>query len=479
MTGGSVGERLFAIQAAEGQVRVARARLEAQLDRIRVAENTAARVLRLRVEDLAFQIQTGEQILAIEGAQFVMHAIVKGLEIAAQAQLWNGGAPIAMGIVATALELVSGGLDLTKHRLQLAQEARSVRTDLLVEHQQHVQQIQNEWIAFQLLAIEAAETGVAVLQAKLAARNLLDEAFVLFEERERALGELNDSVIRDPAHRIVRDRRTMDVLRSRADAQRELSLAARALEYEINLPLPGIDGAVMNASSGERMRSFLLCLESIHNMDLEIFSAPVTYETRVSAREMLGITGPRTDEVTGQVLTEGDQFRQIVLRHQYLDLSGGVGIEFPTSLAEGNGLWSTDVCRDRIDSVQAELVGDFLGDAEAQVNIALDGVGVMRDCSRDEIVPWSFGTGDASSAIAVVQAGVNTPGTAPPNTSLFGQPVARSRWRVFIPGPTRAPSNADVRLTDLEDVVLVIRHTALPRRMAAFEPNLSCLSAGR
>ncbi len=477
-TGGAVGERLLGIREVEGQIRTARARLDAQLRRIDIAERTAARVLRLRVENLGFQLSTGQRVNALSAAQRVGNVIVTALQIACQAQLWNGGAPLAMAVVAAVVETVNAALEGMKDELRLAQQAVSLQTDLQAEQLSYIKEIQNEWVTYAMLAVEGAELGVRLMQAQMATRNTLDEARLLWEERERALAELNRSVVRDPSHRVMRDRRAIDVIRARADAQREVDLAARALQYELNLPLAGIDGAVMNASSADRMRSLLFCLENIHNQDLEVFAGPVPYETRVSVRGLLGITGARVDEVTGQSMTEGEQFRALVLRSRNFDEDDGLSLSFATALAEGNGLWSTDVCRDRIESVQAELIGDFLGDNDAQVNLALDGTGFLRACAGDAMQPWSFGSGDAATSVAVIQAGVNGPGLSAPNTSLFGQPVARARWRLTIPSARRAPSNRDVDLTHLDDIVLVVRHTALPQRPAAFELNIACLSAG-
>jgi hypothetical protein len=208
------------------------------------------------------------------------------------------------------------------------------------------------------------------------------------------------------------------------------------------------------------------------------YGTPQSYVTQVSVRQMLGITGPRTDAVTGQTLSEGDQFRQILLRNENLDGKGGVGITFATDLQPGNGLWSTDVCEDRLSGVQAQLVGDFLGDNQAQVNLFLSGSGTMRTCDgTNDVVSWSLDGGNASSssAFAVIQAGVNTFGNAPPNTSLFGQPVARASWQLVVPGPDDAPSNSDVDLTHIDDIVLNFSHTALPSRSSPVNVDLSCL----
>jgi hypothetical protein len=225
------------------------------------------------------------------------------------------------------------------------------------------------------------------------------------------------------------------------------------------------------------MGQFTSCLKQIADSFQTAYGSPQTYSTTVSVRAMLGITGPRTDTVTGEELSEGQQFRQILLQNQNLDGKGGVGISFATDLLPGNQLWSSDVCSDRITSVQAQLVGDFLGDNEAQVNLSLSGAALLRDCGSDDISTWSFGSqsGD-SDALAVIQAGVNSFGTAPENASLYGQSVARASWQIAVPGAASAPSNSDVALTQLDDIVLQIKHGAIPQRNSPLATDLSCLA---
>jgi hypothetical protein len=89
-------------------------------------------------------------------------------------------------------------------------------------------------------------------------------------------------------------------------------------------------------------------------------------------------------------------------------------------------------------------------------------------------------TSDLNAGVAVVQAGVNTFGDAPANTSLFGQAVARASWKLVIPGGADAPPNADVDLTHVDDIILKFAHTALPKKGSPLAVDLSCLgTAGK
>ena len=182
--------------------------------------------------------------------------------------------------------------------------------------------------------------------------------------------------------------------------------------------------------------------------------------------------------MTGQTLSEGEQFRQLVLRNENLDGKGGVGVVFATDLQPGNGLWSTDVCADRISAVRAQLVGDFLGDDTAKVHVLLSGGALLRDCGSETLTSWAFGSAQGHDTLfAAIQAGVNSFGSAPANSSLFGQSVARATWQVLIPGGDSAPENSDVQLEQLEDIVLEISHEALSGHSSPLGVDLSCLGA--
>ncbi len=186
----------------------------------------------------------------------------------------------------------------------------------------------------------------------------------------------------------------------------------------------------------------------------------------------MGIEGPRVDAATGEELSPGEQFRQLVLTPSNVDTSGSLRFQFSTNLQEGNGLWSADVCNDRIASVQAQLVGDFLGDGEAELRVDLSGGAVLRACDTGQLQAW-FLTSDRA---AVVAAGVNSWGEARPNTALFGQSVARANWELVLHNGLTAASNADLDLSALEDITLRVVHRAIARPTRPPTLDTSCLA---
>ena len=193
------------------------------------------------------------------------------------------------------------------------------------------------------------------------------------------------------------------------------------------------------------------------------YGATQVFVDEISIREdVLGIRGPITDEVTGEVLSEAEQFRRRLLNPSNLGPDGTVELTFATSLIRGNGLWSAAVCNDQLRSIQVRLVGDGLGDDQARVYLVQAGTTSMRGCEsgRD-------GTGevirdyDLAPDTIEVQAGVNVYSSAPPDTQFTGRSVAASEWRLAIPPADVAPTNADVDLLRIEDIVLRIEHTGI------------------
>jgi hypothetical protein len=307
-------------------------------------------------------------------------------------------------------------------------------------------------------SVEMQEQVLGVVSARIDAENALAEAKRAALERTRALDRIGGSSLRDPTARLLRSHNALNALRSRAAAQTSLLMAGRGLEYYLNHPIgKALDDAVFDAFDADEQNRLSQCLQTVFNQSRVALPKSQSYTTDVSVRKLLGIQGPREDDVTGEMISPGAQLRQVLLRNQNLDGKGGVSVELTTTLDPGNELWSSNVCDDRITQVEAELVGDFLGDNEAEVQVALNGGGVFRTCEGGALMSWS------TSGHAVVQAGVNTFGTAPqPNDSLNGLAVASSKWEISIPGPSAAPSNQDLDLTKLEDIVLRVHHQARP-----------------
>ncbi len=476
---GQVGSLSLEMDQARARLQSAESRIFGMGQKIGISRDQLAKTQNVHAGTLNFIEATGKKLEVLTWEEGVINAAQVGINTAAESSLTNLGAPLALAAVNVILELQKTRLKVARQRLETAQTMRFEQASAEIELINGMADIQKQMIDLAQLEVDIQQDVLGIVQAQLHLSNALDRARLLHEERGRALTASGSSTATDPSFRLLRDSLAFSALRARADARRSLYIAGRALEYEVNAPLSGLSSAVLAANNAHNMKKLQTCFTQIHDSYRIAQGSPQQYVSEVSLRKMLGVTGPRQDDVTGEALSEGQQFRQILLQNSNLDGKGGVGIAFGTNLQPGNGLFATDVCADKIAGLRAQLVGDFLGDGSAQVNIRLSGGSVFRSCSNDGLTNWSLGSGDGSGAngFAVVQAGVNDFGDAGQNTSLFGQSVARAQWELIVAGPQDAPSNADLDLTKLEDIVLELTHKALPRKSTALSVDVSCLSA--
>jgi hypothetical protein len=477
---GDVGALGMTVQIAQAKVTSDQDRIQGQKDKIKIDTTALAQANQLEEQDIEFTDSTGSDLAALDFASGIVSAEQSAIQVASNASMLNFGAPLGEATVAFMIGAMQASLSAQKEQLQTAESVHAKQTSSEVAYVNGMAAIQKEEIDLAQMGVDIVQDQLDVLEQEILERNKVEQAKGLFTERQQILASLDSAndPLDDPSYRLITDQLGLQILSARSEAQQELYLAGSALQYEVNQSFD-LNGAVLNAGNATGLNELSSCLLNIYNQSHIAYGTPQDYVTTVSVRAMLGITGPRTDAVTAQVLSVGDQFRELLLRNQNLDGHGGVGITFSTDLQEGNGLWASDVCNDRVATVQAQLVGDFLGDNEAQVNVSLNGGSVLRSCDgTGDLVTWSVASGASggTDVFAVIQAGVNGFGEAQPNTSLFGQSVARAAWKVMIPGASEAPSNGDVDLTKVDDVVLKFDHQALPMQSSPISIDSSCLA---
>lgn len=476
---GSVGALLIQVQQAQAKVQADLSALAGQQAKIQIDVNALAQTQQLAQSNIQFISSTGQSLSALDFTSGMLTAAQQAIQVASNSSLLNFGAPFAEATADFAIGAMQAAISSQKQDLETAQSMEAAQVSAQDAYISGMAAIQKEVIDLQQMSISMVQDQLQVVLEQVQAANAVAQAKGLFTERQQVLAAIESPTdpLDDPSYRLMTDQLGLQIIAARAQAQQQLFEAGSALEYEINQSLD-INGATLNASNSTGLNALASCLLNIFNESRIAYGTAQTYPTTVSVRQMLGITGPRTDAVTGQALSEADQFQELLLRNANFDGNGGVSLAFPTDLQPGNGLWASDVCEDRIVDLQAQLVGDFLGDNEAQVNVSLGGESVVRACDGpNDLVPWSFGTsGSSGAAFAVISAGVNTFGEGAPNTSLYGQSVARASWQLEIPGPLEAPSNSDVDLTKIQDIVLRIDHQAIPIQSSPGSIDTSCLA---
>lgn len=475
---GQVGLALLAIEQSDQRIAEHMSRIQGMRDKLEISQNALNDTQSARGKTLDFLDSSGRSINALTMTIDGLQLAKDGIATASQTSLWNFGGPAIGGAAIVALGAIQLGATAVRADLQLAHELALPKLDGQLELINGMADLKKQVIDIQQALFELNSFALDKVQSQMQANNQVSAAKRLFALRTQAQTVASLNPAHDPSFRLLRDHQSLQLLDSRARSQRMLFLAGRALEYEVNTPLQSLGSAVLSARSSLAMDQLSACLTDISSSYRIAFGNPQKYTSEVSVREMLGIAGPRTDDVTGEELSAGKQFRLITQQSENFDESGGLTITFATNLQPDNGLWSTDVCGDRISGLQAQLVGDSLGDNEAQVNLDLTGAAVLRACDSDALQVWSMSEGtSAGAAKAIIQAGVNSYGATEMNTSLFGQSVARASWQITIPNGAVAPSNSDIDLSQLEDIVLKIEHKAVPRSSTPLNVDLSCLAS--
>lgn len=432
----------------------------------------------IRREYIAFANRTGQQLNAIDIHNAKLNLAKEALQAAASGSLFSpNGYVSSVGIAM----IGTVQMDLQKRRqdLVLTQELQALTNETRIEYINGMASIKEMLIAQAELNIEVAIAMSRAQTAAIAITNLEQEKDFLAAEYEVNVARLSDPtrpLANNPAFRVLRSRAIVAANRQRDIALRATYLAALAFEFETNTALASTRDELLPALRASEINDFATnCLDIQYTSFRQTYGARQTYVEELSLREdVLGIRGDITDPITGQVVTAAEQFRQRLLAPSNLSNNGVVTLVFATGVGADNGIFSTSVCNDQIRTIQAKLIGDGQGDNQARIHLDQRGTVFQRACEafrngggdliREYAVP------DSQQNHAVIQAGINAYGDmTAANTQLYGRAVGASQWQLSIPpgapsfgvpGPVE-PSNADLDLTRLEDIVLRIEHSAI------------------
>jgi len=536
--GGQIAELRAAAQAAGLRIRHAAQAGENNLYAIAVEEERFARVIEIQLDLGAaieaahgriFQVQDqyGEQRSAVEQAEAMAEcgrirdnsraeteALQAGCASAMVAQITSGPTvlgvtiPNVAGLIAAGVEcdanLVSletttenqcqsvlgqAGLQSARDELQRAEDQEimtinaeidaAIRTsDLEVQRASSVALIKNIRAEGLLLQIETEEAELAQRTAMTAIGSAFHEVAALAQDRARTLGlmieDSPDNALTRPHFLQARLEAAGRVMPARERTIRRVYLALRALEYELNQALPALRGTLAAARSPEDIMALMTCLAGIaEDYRLEHgYGQP--YVTEVSLRaDLFGMTTDIPD-VDGSPATPAEQFAALLQDPLHRQADGAVALPFALSAFE-HALFSSWLCDDRIDRIEVKLVGDYLGDKEAEVLLTRQGLAGVRRCDGADLPQWSaYVPYSFEREQLVIQAGVNEWGTAGPNAGYAAWPVHGEQWTLTIPPPAQSPANVDLDLAHVSDVVLRLHHragTIEPAGQGTFTPS--------
>lgn len=351
------------------------------------------------------------------------------------------------------------------------------QTDLKIAHAASIALIKNLRAEALLLALEIREAELAREAALTALWSAYGEVAALSLEKARTLGLLvdgdpNNALVR-PHFLTARQHAASRVLRAREHLTRRLYLALRALEYELGQPLPTLRDQLLAARAPEDFTALLACLDTIAEDDRLTHGYGQSYTTEVSLRaDIFGITKDLPD-VDGTPATPAEQFQALLRDPAHRRPDGTIALPFTLSATPGDTLFSTWLCDDRLDRIEVKLIGDYLGDREAEVLLTRQGLTTVRRCDAANLSP---STAHAEYSFdreqVVLQAGVGEWG--PPNAGFAAWPVHGEQWTLTIPPASQSPANADLNPHDLADVVLRLHHrarTLAPEGQGLFTPS--------
>lgn len=460
---GAIAESRSVLDEAAAGVQTAQARHDALITRIDIERARVAQIRGLRADDIAFIDSTNMQINAHEWEGIGLHAAQTALALASSSSLWSGFAGIALGAASAAIELLEGYVHVAQMQLRQAQDLRVRETDATVEYINGMANIREMMTGIAELELEITQSILRAATAGIHVRTQQSDVTRLQAELDLQQARALSGLANDPAFRVLRNQAVERALGSRDDALVGIYLAARAFEFETNTDLPAIETALVPSLRASDVQSFAQCLMTSEARFRTAYGAPQTFVDEISLREdVLGIHGPVVDEITGETLSEADQFHRLLLAPSNLGPDGTVALVFSTSLNRGNGLFSTMVCNDQIRSLQVRLIGDGLGDDQARIYLVQTGTSVLRGCDSGlDGASEVLRSYDLPRRQVEIQAGVNVMPTSPADTQFFGRSVADSEWRLAIPPGSVAPANSDIDPIHIDDIIIRVEHQAI------------------
>ena len=478
--------RIFTVVSNYGQERSALAQAEAMAECTRVRENAQAETeaivagcnSRLQKEFVSgpaiFGFSTPDVAAMIFGEK-ECEAQKASLETATNNQCESIFGKAGLD---TALEELGRNEDMELRTINAEIDAAVRASDLEVRRAASVALIKNLRAEALLLQIEVEEAELARETATTSLWSAYQEAAALAQERAAAVGlmveDSPDNALTRPHFLQARLEAARRVLPVREQTTRRIYLALRALEYEMTQPLPSLRDKLAAARSSADFAEILACTGSIFEDYRLEHGYGQSYVTEVSLRsDIFGITADVPD-VDGSAATPGEQFAALLRDPLHRQPDGAVALPFSLSAFE-HALFSSALCDDRIEEIEVKLVGDYLGDREAEVWLTRQGLAGVRRCDGADLPDWSaYVPYSFEHEQIVIQAGAGDFGTAGPNSGYAAWPVHGEQWTLTIPPPDAAPANLDIDLRHVSDVVLRLHHRAgsiAPEGQGVFTPS--------
>jgi hypothetical protein len=474
-SGGLVFDTVQQVKSADLRFQNASTALANQYQSIQIEQNRAAQQVNLHKVTAVAITEDGRKLEALaerEAELAEIQAAANGF-LGAVSSLAavppNIGGAIASaggGIVGGLVANAQGEIDEERIRIDTIARAR-------VEYDQAQSQLIDSAARVKTMLLEISTLRINALVAELEIARLLGLLRSQMQEATDTISALDrqqklsgSDPRRDPAFRQYRDLSTTLATKALDGALGQLFLVTRALEYETGMTFAR-RAELFSFTTPAEIASYLSDVESAYQRFIATIGNRQQRATTISMRDQIfRFATPLVDNATGQVLAPSDVFHELLADPRNRDLDGNLRLAFTLSLAPDALIFNTSLCTDTLTGLRISLVGATLGATQPEVVVQQRGSAYLRSCTdRDQNGDYLISEYGLENTVglrrAIVQAGLNLSGLndvssgGPVNTEFYGRPIAAPYELVF---DRRAPANAGLDLTKLDDIVLFIQH---------------------
>jgi hypothetical protein len=469
-SGGQVFDTAQQIQSAYLRLQNATVALSNQYDQIEIEQNRAAQQVDLHDVTAMEITEDGQKLKALQDRETKideLQAVAAAAASSAGSTSFAGGAAnAAAGAVNVYAAYAKGEIEKDRINIDTIAKAR-------VEYDQAQEQLIDSAARVKTMLLEIPTLHINGLLAVEDIGRLLGQLRSQVQDAQDAAAALSSmdqlskvDPRRDPAFREYRDETTMIANKAFDDAQSQLFLVTRALEYEVGMSFSRRADLFTLVTPAD-LASYAADLDSAYQRFIATVGNSQQREITLSLRDQIfRFADALQDNATGGIYTPEDVFHRLLAEPRNRDADGNVRLTFSLSLTPDALIFNSSFCTDKITGIRVSLVGSALGATQPEVGLQQRGSAYLRSCTdTDANGAYVVSDYNLENTIgvrrAIVQAGLNLSGPTdmssggPVDTEFYGRPIA-APYELII--DRNAPANANLDLTKLDDIVLFIQH---------------------
>lgn len=467
-SGGQIFDTLAQIQSANLRMQNAVSAVSNQYEQIAIEQNRAAEQVHLHQVTAQAITEDGHKLEILQDRETELEAAAAtiGGFLGALSDPKKALGNVATGALNAIVAYSKGDIEKERIKIDTIAKAR-------VEYDQAQSQLIDSAARVKGLMLDIPTLRINAMLAQQDIARLVGQLRSQWQEAQDAMATralmqqlASADPRRDPAFRQYRDQMTALANKAFDDAQGQLFLVTRALEYEIGMSF-GRRSELFTLVTPSELASYAIDLDAAYQRFITTVGNSQDRETTISLRDQVFRFGaPLADNVTGGNYSPAEIFRRVLAEPRNRDADGNVRLTFALPLTPDAPFFNPSYCTDKITGIRISLVGATLGANQPEVGLQQRGSAYLRSCTDktgagDYVVSEYNLENTIGVRRAIVQAGLNLSSPTdmssggPDNTELYGRPVA-APYELII--DRTAPANADLDLTKLDDIVLFIKH---------------------